>query len=213
MIHSMLLSKLPSLTRFSSQSFTSHWCTKKITFLYFWQCFYNKWLISQRFLTSIDCVPYTSQSNILTNPFSYESIVVQRTHNTFTKSSRCAGITTFLISAKSYSRFIVNYPSYLQIHISQAPTSTSVFIFQDGGWTLCSNIGLSSLIPLTSASTWTKGAWTLQTVETKGMKGTISHVLTCQRGLLVQCMRCGVHPSGISVHSTYNPQHYQHIMA
>ena len=113
MIHSMLLSKLPSLTRFSSQPLTSHWCTKKITFLYFWQCFYNKRLISQRFLTSIDCVPYTSQSNILTNPFSYESIVVQRTHHTFTKSSRCAGITTFLISAKSYSRFIVNYPTYL----------------------------------------------------------------------------------------------------
>ena len=47
MIHSMLLSKLPSITRFSSQPFTSHWCTEKITFLYFWQCFHNKWLISQ----------------------------------------------------------------------------------------------------------------------------------------------------------------------
>ena len=113
MIHYMLLSKLPSLTRFSSQPFASHWCTKKITFLYFWQCFYNKWLISQRFFTSIDCVAYTGQSNILTNPFSYESIVVQRTHNTFTKSSRCAGITTFLISAKSHSWLIVNYTTYL----------------------------------------------------------------------------------------------------
>ena len=112
MIHSMLLSKLPSLTRFSSQPFASHWCTKKITFLYFWQCFYNKWLISQRFFTSIDCVAYTGQSNILTNPFSNESIVIQRTHNTFTKSSRCAGIRTFLISAKSYSRLTLNYPTY-----------------------------------------------------------------------------------------------------
>ena len=65
------------------------------------------------FLTSIDCVAYTSQSNIHTNPFSYESIVVQRTHITFPKSSRCAGITTFLISAKSHSWFIVNYPTYL----------------------------------------------------------------------------------------------------
>ena len=153
-----------------------------------------------------DCVAYTSQSNILTNPFSYESIVVQRTHNTFTKSSRSAGITTFLISAKSYSRFIVNYPTYLQIHISQAPTSTSVFIFQDRGLTLCTIdiIGLSSLIPLTSASSWTKGAWTLQKVETKGMKGTISHVSTCQHGLLVQCMRCIRAASQFILHTTLN---------
>ena len=109
--------------------------------------------------------------------------------------------------------FIVNYPTYFLIDISQGPTSPSVCIFQHGGLTPCAVIDLSSLIPLISVSSWTKGAWTIETVETKSMKGTISHVSACPHGLLAQCIRCGVHPSSISVHSTYNPQHCQLIMA
>ena len=89
MQHSVLLSKLPSITMFSSQPFTSHWCTKKITFLYFWQCFHNKCLISEHLFTSIDCMAYTRQSNILTNPFPYERIMVQRTHHIYKVIKMC----------------------------------------------------------------------------------------------------------------------------
>ena len=55
----------------------------------------------------------------------------------------------------------------------------------------CIIMDLSSMIPLISASSWTKRAWTLEIVETKSMKGTISHVSTCHHGLLLQCIRCG----------------------
>ena len=89
MQHSMLLSKLPSITMFSSQPFTSHWCTRKITFLYFWQCFHNKCLISEHLLTSIDCMANTRQTNILTNPFSYERIMVQRIHHIYKVIKMC----------------------------------------------------------------------------------------------------------------------------
>ena len=70
-----------------------------------------------------------------------------------------------------------------------------------------------SLIPFISASSWTKGGQTLETVEAKSLKGTIFHVSTCHHGLLVQWIRCGVHQSGIAVHSTNNPQHYQLLVA
>ena len=40
---------------------------------------------------------------------------------------------------------------------------------------------------------WTNGAWALETVETKSMKGTISYFSTWHGGILEQCIRCGVH--------------------
>ena len=43
-------------------------------------------------------------------------------------------------------------------------------------------------------------------MEAKSLKGTIFHVSTCHHGLLVQWIRCGVHQSGIAVHSTNNPR-------
>ena len=53
-------------------------------------------------------------------------------------------------------------------------------MFQDGELlTHCIIFHLSSLILLISASNWTKGAWTLETVETKSMKGRS----TCHYGL------------------------------
>ena len=57
--------------------------------------------------------------------------------------------------------FIVNYPTYFLIDVSQGPTSPSVSIFQHGGLTPCIIIDLSSLIPLISVSTWTKGCLSL----------------------------------------------------
>ena len=214
MQHFMLLSKLPSTTMFSSQPFTSYWCTKKITFLYFWQCFHNKCLISEHLFISIDCMAYTRQSNILTNPFSYERIMVQRTHHIYKVIKMCrdnnfshfcqiiflnslqapnkkralfqspaeqtpciSSIATFAFlllipqimeqmrnhlksTMKHLAPAQVLNPSYIHRelpnlfskYVSQAPTSNSMCIFQDGGLTLCSIIDLSSLIPLTSAS-------------------------------------------------------------
>ena len=45
---------------------------------------------------------------------------------------------------------------------------------------------------------WTNGAWALETVETKSMKGTISHFSTWHDGILEQYIRCGVHQSAIT---------------
>ena len=45
---------------------------------------------------------------------------------------------------------------------------------------------------------WTNGAWALERVETKSMKGTISYFSTRHDGILKQCIRCGVHHSAIA---------------
>ena len=72
----------------------------------------------------------------------------------------------------------------------------SVCLFQDGGLKHCITIDFSSLIPLISPSSWRNGACTLETV--RSMKGTISYIWTCYHGPLIQCVRWGVHQSGLS---------------
>ena len=93
-----------------------------------------------------------------------------------------------------YKRYIPGPHIPFSVHFSRWQINT------------CIIMDLSSMIPLISASSRTKRAWTLEIVETKSMKGAIFHVSTCHHGLLVQCIRCGLS-------ERYRPYHgfYRHF--
>ena len=82
--HSLLLSKLPSITRFSLQPFTSHWCTKKITSHFF---SFGGAFTANDYFQNTSSLPltgwHTLYKPILTNLFSNERIMVQRTHHIY----------------------------------------------------------------------------------------------------------------------------------
>ena len=152
----MLLSKLPSITRFSSQPFTSHWCTEKITFLYFWQCFHNKWLISQHDSSLLLTVWHTLAKAMYLRVHFRMKALWYKEHTSHLQShpddnnfSHFCQI-VFLIRRELPNLFISTYIPGTHVHFSIHIPRWRINTLQ------C--IGLSSLIPLTSASSWTKGA-------------------------------------------------------
>ena len=110
MQHSMLLSKLRSITRFSLQPFTSHWCTIKRS-----HSFSLDLGLDSTFTTIMTNFRTSPQIHWLggihdTNQYTYQSNFIKalwyKGHTTlnFTKStSWYTGMATFHISAKSYS--------------------------------------------------------------------------------------------------------------
>ena len=101
-------------------------------------------------------------------------------------------------------------PSYIHRELSRLLINRSIpgphvhLSEHVSGWWImntCIFFDLSSMILLISASNWTKGAWTWETVETKSMKCTIN--LPLWTLAYVQCIRCGVHRSRIAVHNYF----------